>query len=51
MPVLTESVVEAAALDWFRKLGYSVIGGPDMPPGVGALRAGYGGSRSGIGPA
>ena len=42
MPVLTESVVEAAALDWFRKLGYSVIGGPDMPPGVGALRAGYG---------
>ena len=39
---LTESVVEAAALDWFRKLGYSVIGGPDMPPGVGALRAGYG---------
>ena len=42
MPVLTESVVEDAALDWFRKLGYSVIGGPDMPPGVGALRAGYG---------
>ena len=39
---LTESVVEAAALDWFRKLGYDVIGGPDMPPGVGALRAHYG---------
>ena len=39
---LTESVVEEAALDWFRKLGYSVIGGPDMPPGAGALRAGYG---------
>ena len=39
---LTESVVEAAALDWFRKLGYDVIGGPDMPPGVGALRADYG---------
>ena len=39
---LTESVVEEAALDWFRKLGYSVIGGPDMPPGIGALRAGYG---------
>ena len=40
--ILTESVVEDAALDWFRKLGYDVIGGPDMPPGVGALRAGYG---------
>ena len=39
---LTESVVEAAALDWFRKLGYDVIGGPDMPPGVGMLRADYG---------
>ncbi len=39
---LTESVVEAAALDWFRKLGYNVVGGPDMPPGAGALRAGYG---------
>ena len=42
MPVLTESVVEEAALDWFRKLGYGVIGGPDMPPGAGALRSGYG---------
>lgn len=31
------------ALDWFRKLGYGVIGGPDMPPGIGALRAEYGG--------
>ena len=40
--ILTESVVEDAALDWFRKLGYHVIGGPDMPPGVGALRADYG---------
>ena len=40
--ILTESVVEDAALDWFRKLGYDVIGGPDMPPGVGALRADYG---------
>ena len=39
--ILTESVVEDAALDWFRKLGYNVIGGPDMPPGVGALRADY----------
>lgn len=33
---LTESVVETAALDWFRKLGYHVVGGPDMPPGAGA---------------
>ena len=40
--ILTESVVEDAALDWFRKLGYDVIGGPEMPPGVGALRADYG---------
>ena len=29
----TESVVDDAALDWFRELGYDVIGGPDMPPG------------------
>ena len=34
--------MEDAALDWFRTLGYDVIGGPDMPPGVGALRADYG---------
>ena len=40
--ILTESVVEDAALDWFRKLGYHVIGGPDMPPGAGMLRADYG---------
>ena len=40
--ILTESVVEDAALDWFRKLGYHVISGPDMPPGVGMLRADYG---------
>ena len=41
MPILTESVVEDAALDWFRGLGYNVISGPDMPPGPYALRAGY----------
>ena len=40
--ILTESVVEDAALDWFRKLGYHVISGPDMPPGAGMLRADYG---------
>ena len=40
---LTESGrVESAALDWFRKLGYHVMGGPDMLPGDGALRADYG---------
>ena len=33
MNAFTESVVEQAALDWFRALGYDVVGGPDMPPG------------------
>ena len=41
MASLSESVVEQAALDWFRALGYSVVGGPDMPPGPHALRASY----------
>ena len=38
MSIITESVVEDAALDWFRGLGYNVISGPDMPPGPHALR-------------
>ena len=38
MAILSESVVEDAALDWFRGLGYNVISGPDMPPGPHALR-------------
>ena len=38
MAGMSESVVEAAALDWFRGLGYDVIGGPDMPFGQGAFR-------------
>ncbi len=38
MSILTESIIEDAALDWFRRLGYDVTGGPDMPPGPGALR-------------
>jgi len=38
---LSESVVEQAALDWFRALGYDVVGGPDMPPGPQALRESY----------
>ena len=37
----TETVVEHAALDWFRALGYDVVGGPDMPPGPHALRESY----------
>ena len=41
MTVLTESLVEDAALDWFRGLGYNVVSGPDMPPGPLALRESY----------
>ena len=41
MNAFTESVVEQAALDWFRALGYDVVGGPDMPPGPQALRESY----------
>ena len=41
MVSLTESVVEDAALDWFRALGYNVISGPDMPPGPQAFRESY----------
>ena len=44
MNAFTESVVEHAALDWFRALGYSVVGGPDMPPGPHALRESYAGT-------
>ena len=42
MAALSESVVEDAALDWLRELGYDVISGPDMPPGPNALRESYG---------
>ena len=41
MASLSESVVEHAALDWFRGLGYDVVGGPDMPPGPQSLRETY----------
>ena len=41
MAYLYESVVEQAALDWFRGLGYDVVGGPDMPPGPQSLRESY----------
>ncbi len=39
MAGISESVVEEAALDWFRGLDYDVVSGPDLPPGPGALRA------------
>ena len=41
MAYLSESVVEQATLDWFRGLGYDVVGGPDMPPGPQSLRESY----------
>ena len=41
MPILTESVIEDAALDWFRTLGYNVVGGPDMALGCHSLRASH----------
>ncbi len=44
MAYLSESVVEHAALEWFRELGYDVVGGPDMPPGPQALRKSYEGT-------
>ena len=37
MPVISESVVEEAALDWFRALGYRVAGGRDTPSRMYAL--------------
>jgi len=33
--IFTESVVEEAALDWSRALGYTVVAGPDMAPAPG----------------
>jgi len=41
MAILSESVIEDAALNWFRGLGYNVFSGPDMPPGPHALREAY----------
>ena len=32
MTIVTESIVEDAALDWFRALDYQVRGGADMAP-------------------
>ena len=41
MPFFTESLVEEAALDWFRKLDYLVDGGPERPPGEVGSRRNY----------
>ena len=41
MAAVSESIVEYAALDWLRELGYNVISGPDMPPEPHALRESY----------
>ncbi|MFO0750879.1 MAG: type I restriction endonuclease subunit R [Myxococcota bacterium] len=38
----TESIVEAAALEWFAELGYAVVGGPSIAPGeTGAERTSF----------
>ena len=42
MTIVTESIVEDVALDWFRELGYQVIGGPEIGPAPTALRKSYG---------
>ncbi|MXW14020.1 MAG: type I restriction endonuclease subunit R [Rhodothermaceae bacterium] len=41
MALLSESVVEEVSLDWFREIGYLVIGGADMQPGTNSLRESY----------
>ena len=33
IPAFTESEVELAALEWFSRLGYAVLSGPDIAPG------------------
>ncbi len=41
MSSFTESLVEEAALDWFRALGYTIVSGPDMLPGSESARQTY----------
>ena len=41
MNIVTESIVEDAALDWFRGLGYEVFGSADLAPNPGGLRKSY----------
>ena len=40
---ISESDVEAAALGWFRELGYQVVGGPDTLLGLDPIRDNYSG--------
>ena len=42
MTIVTESLVEDAALDWFRGLGYQVLAGTNVAPLPGAFRESYG---------
>ena len=43
MPTLSESTVEAAALEWLSTLGWQTAHGPDIAPDTpGAERAAYG---------
>ncbi len=42
MTIVTESIVEDAALDWYRALGYRVLGGADLGPDPHGLRKNYG---------
>ncbi|MCY3628954.1 MAG: HsdR family type I site-specific deoxyribonuclease, partial [Bacteroidetes bacterium] len=42
MALFSESFVEKASLGWFREIGYSVISGADLQPGVNYLRDTYG---------
>ena len=41
MTQFTESVIEEAALDWLRELGYTILSSQDLLPGENALRASY----------
>ncbi len=41
MPSISESVVEEAALNWFRALGYTLLAGTDTMPGRASLREDY----------
>ena len=41
MTIVTESIVEDAALDWYRGLGYQVLAGTDVAPLPGAFRESY----------
>ncbi len=41
MPSISESVVEEAALNWFRALGYTLLAGTDTMPGRASFREDY----------